>query len=225
MANRPSEGVGRPAPGSLDEQSSTAARIAVPRARVRGDDHRGHQQPRRCPAGDRLPALCVESRHPQGAPRHVDCRRQSAARRPGTPGLAALFDEPDPVELLAGFAGVTTAIDVRTSDVYRVPVNAADSDPAAAKVLTEIQQQRRRGQRQIAAALARSGSLRQGLHERDAIDLIHAPCLPRCTDSSSPTRAGHPRSTTAAREHARRAAHVTRPLSRRRCRTRCRPGR
>ena len=90
------------------------------------------------------------------------------------PGVAALFDESDPVELLAGFAGVTTAINVRTSDVYRVLVNAADSDPAAAELLTEIQQQRRRGQRQIARALARSGSLRQGLHERDAIDLIHA---------------------------------------------------
>ena len=90
------------------------------------------------------------------------------------PNVAALFEESDPDELLAGFAGVTTAINVRTSDVYRVLVNAADSDAGAAELLTEIQQQRSRGQRQIARALARSRSLREGLKEQDAIDRIHA---------------------------------------------------
>ncbi len=90
------------------------------------------------------------------------------------PNVAALFEESDPDELLAGFAGVTTAINVRTSDVYRVLVNAADSDAGAAELLTEIQQQRSRGQRQIARALARSSSLREGLKEQDAIDRIHA---------------------------------------------------
>jgi AcrR family transcriptional regulator len=90
------------------------------------------------------------------------------------PNVASVFAEPDPVELLAGFAGVTTAINQRTSDVYRVLVSAAGSDPAAAELLDEMQQQRNRGQSQIAHALDRSGSLREGLQAHDAVDLIHA---------------------------------------------------
>jgi AcrR family transcriptional regulator len=93
---------------------------------------------------------------------------------PERPNVAALFAEPDPVELLAGFAGVTTAINERTNDVYRVLVSAAGSDPAAAELLAEVQHQRTDGQSRIAHALARNGSLREGLHERDAVDLIHA---------------------------------------------------
>src|SRR3954469_25999190 len=36
------------------------------------------------------------------------------------PSVASLFAERDPHKLLAGFAGVTTAINQRTNDVYRV---------------------------------------------------------------------------------------------------------
>jgi AcrR family transcriptional regulator len=90
------------------------------------------------------------------------------------PDVAPLFAEPVATELLAGFARVTTAINQRTNDVYRVLVSAAGSDAAAADLLVEIQQQRDRGQGQIAHALARAGSLRAGLRERDAADLIHA---------------------------------------------------
>ena len=90
------------------------------------------------------------------------------------PSVASLFAEPDPTKLLAGFAGVTTAINQRTNDVYRVLVGAAGSDPAAAELLNEIQQQRDGGQSQLAHALDRSRSLREGLGEHDAVDLIHA---------------------------------------------------
>ncbi|MEX2256466.1 MAG: TetR/AcrR family transcriptional regulator [Acidimicrobiia bacterium] len=90
------------------------------------------------------------------------------------PTVARLFEEPDPVQALTGFAGVTTAINQRTSDVYRALVSAAGSDPAAAELLDEMQQQRNRGQSQIVHAVARSGSLREGLQEDDAVDLIHA---------------------------------------------------
>jgi AcrR family transcriptional regulator len=90
------------------------------------------------------------------------------------PNVASLFAEPDPVKLLAGFAAVTTAINQRTSDVYRVLVSAAGSDPAAAELLDEMHQQRTSGQRQIARALARSRALHAGLQQRDAVDLIHA---------------------------------------------------
>src|SRR4051795_10999846 len=71
----------------------------------------------------------------------------------GRPSVASLFAEPDPIKLLTGFAGVTTAINQRTNDVYRVLVGAAGSDPAAAQLLEEIQQQRDRGQSQVAHAL------------------------------------------------------------------------
>ncbi len=90
------------------------------------------------------------------------------------PNIAQLFGEPDPTKLLAGFAGVTTAINQRTSDVYRILVGAAGSDPAAAELLDEIQQQRDRGQGEIARALARAGTLRADLQEDRAVDLIHA---------------------------------------------------
>ena len=41
-------------------------------------------------------------------------------------------------------------------------------------MLTEIAQQRQAGQHHIARSLARSKSLRPGLKERDAADIIHA---------------------------------------------------
>jgi AcrR family transcriptional regulator len=90
------------------------------------------------------------------------------------PNVASLSAEPDPIKLLAGFAGVTTAINQRTNDVYRVLVSAAGSDPAAAELLDEVQHQRDRGQSEIGHALARNQSLREGLQEHDAADRIHA---------------------------------------------------
>jgi AcrR family transcriptional regulator len=90
------------------------------------------------------------------------------------PDVASLFAEPDPRKLLAGFAGVTTAINQRTNDVYVVLVSAAGSDPAAAELLGEIRQQRAQGQGRIARSLSRAHRLKAGLRERDAADLIHA---------------------------------------------------
>ena len=90
------------------------------------------------------------------------------------PDVAPLFDEPDPVVLLAGFAGVTTAINERTNVLHRVLVGAAESDPAAAELLAEIRDQRGRGQRQIVRALSRRKILQSGLSARDAEDRVHA---------------------------------------------------
>jgi TetR/AcrR family transcriptional regulator, regulator of autoinduction and epiphytic fitness len=90
------------------------------------------------------------------------------------PDAASLFAEPDPHKRLAGFASITAAINQRTNDVYRVLVGAAGSDPAAAELLSELRQQRDRGQGQIARSIARAGGLKPGLRERDAADLIHA---------------------------------------------------
>jgi TetR/AcrR family transcriptional regulator, regulator of autoinduction and epiphytic fitness len=90
------------------------------------------------------------------------------------PDVASLFAAPDPHELLAGLAGVTTAINQRTNDAYLVLMSAAGSDPAAADLLSEIRQQRDQGQGQIARSLSRAHALKPGLRERDAADLIHA---------------------------------------------------
>jgi len=90
------------------------------------------------------------------------------------PDVAAVFAAADPAVLLAGVAEITTAINERSNDVYRMLVSAAGSDAAAAGLLTEIRQQRDRGQGEIARALARNGALRPGLTEREAADVIHA---------------------------------------------------
>ena len=90
------------------------------------------------------------------------------------PDVAALFGEADPHKLLAAFAGVTTAINQRTNDVIRVLMSAAASDPGAAELLGQIQQQRHQGQSRIARTLARAHALKPGVRERDAADVIHA---------------------------------------------------
>jgi len=93
---------------------------------------------------------------------------------PERPEVSTLAAEPDPDAMLAGFAGITVAINTRSNDVYRVLSSAASSDPAAAELFAEYQHQRAQGQRQIARALARAGALAPGLREKDAADLIHA---------------------------------------------------
>jgi AcrR family transcriptional regulator len=90
------------------------------------------------------------------------------------PQVAALFAEPDPEQILVGFASITVAINARSSDVYRILSTASGSDPAAAELLADYQRQRDHGQGRIARALARARVLRPGLRERDAADLIHA---------------------------------------------------
>jgi AcrR family transcriptional regulator len=92
--------------------------------------------------------------------------------------VAALFREPNPRKLIAGFAGVTTAINERTNDVYRVLESAAGSDPAAAELLGQIRQQRAEGQGQIVRALARAHALKPPMKQRDAADIVHAVMSP-----------------------------------------------
>ena len=88
--------------------------------------------------------------------------------------MAELFAEPDPAKLLAGFAAITTAINARSSEVYRILSSASGADPAAAELFADYQHNRDAGQGQIARSLSRAGALRPGLRERDAADLIHA---------------------------------------------------
>jgi AcrR family transcriptional regulator len=89
------------------------------------------------------------------------------------PEVAALFAEPDPEELLAGFARINVAINERSGQIYQVLASAARSEPEAAEILGQYTQQRQQGQGLIARALARAGALRSDLRERDAADIIH----------------------------------------------------
>jgi AcrR family transcriptional regulator len=90
------------------------------------------------------------------------------------PHVRSLVADPDPKNQLAGFVGVTAQVNSRTSPIYRILVSAAASDPDAAALLDELTQQRQRGQRLVARALARAHALRPELRERDAADIIHA---------------------------------------------------
>jgi AcrR family transcriptional regulator len=89
------------------------------------------------------------------------------------PEVAALFAEPDPERLLAGFARMNVAINERSGQMYQLLASAACSEPAAAELLGQYTQQRQQGQGQIARALARGGALRADLRERDAADIVH----------------------------------------------------
>jgi AcrR family transcriptional regulator len=89
------------------------------------------------------------------------------------PDVAALFAEPDPEKLLAGFARINVAINERSGQIYQILASAACSEPEAADLLGQYTQQRQQGQGQIARALARAGALRADLRERDAADIIH----------------------------------------------------
>ena len=97
-----------------------------------------------------------------------------AVPMPDRPQVRALLADPDPGKQLAGFAGVIAEVNGRTAPIYRILVSAAASDPDAAALLDELTHQRQEGQGHIARSLARSGSLRPKLRERDVADIIHA---------------------------------------------------
>lgn len=92
----------------------------------------------------------------------------------GRPEVAELFAEADPEKLLAGFAGISVAINTRSSDIYAILLSAAAADSDAAALLTDYANLRDQGQGLISATLARIGALRPGVGERDAADIIHA---------------------------------------------------
>jgi AcrR family transcriptional regulator len=93
---------------------------------------------------------------------------------PDRPDVAPVFATDDPAVLLHGAAGITTAINQRTNDVYGVLVGAAGSDPEAAALLADIRAQRDQGQRQIVRALQRLHAVPTGVKARDAEDRVHA---------------------------------------------------
>ena len=93
---------------------------------------------------------------------------------PERPDARALLAEPDPRRRMVGFVGINIAANTRAATIYPILVSAAGSDPHAAALLADYTRRRQRGQGQIARSLARTGSLRPNLRERDAADIIHA---------------------------------------------------
>ena len=90
------------------------------------------------------------------------------------PHVRALLADPDPAVQLGGFVAIASDVNSRVAPIYLVLVSAAGADPEAAALLEELTSQRREGQRMVARSLARSGALRPGVRERDAVDVIHA---------------------------------------------------
>jgi hypothetical protein len=94
------------------------------------------------------------------------------------PEVRALLSGEDPKDQLAGFAALVGDVMARVGPIHRILADAARSDQDAASLLAEIARQRHEGQRRLARSLAHSGTLRPGLHERDAGDIIHALASP-----------------------------------------------
>lgn len=94
------------------------------------------------------------------------------------PNVQAMLSDPDPHQLLAGFAAMLRTLMPRTEPVYRVLVDAARTDTDAAALLAANLGQRQLGQGHVATALAATGRLRPELTERDAADVIHAVASP-----------------------------------------------
>ena len=69
---------------------------------------------------------------------------------------------------------IALGVNGRVAPLYVVLVSAAGTDPDAAALLDRLTEQRQAGQRRVARSLARSGSLRPGLREGDAADVVHA---------------------------------------------------
>jgi len=89
------------------------------------------------------------------------------------PQVQAAVADADPRGQVAGFVATAADINARSAPVYRILVGAASSDPDAAALLEELNQQRRSGQGQLARALAQRGALRTDLRQRDAVDIIY----------------------------------------------------
>ena len=94
------------------------------------------------------------------------------------PRAQAALDGTDAATRLSGFVRISVAVNTRTQPIYRILVSAAGSDPDASALLADLTRQRDEGQGAIARALARAGSLCDGVSARDAGDVIHALMAP-----------------------------------------------
>lgn len=90
------------------------------------------------------------------------------------PPVQAALDDPEPRRRIAEFVALTSSINTRIFELYRVLVNAADADQEAEAFLKDLTAQRQRGQGLLASSLASSASLRPAVSDHEATDIIHA---------------------------------------------------
>jgi AcrR family transcriptional regulator len=84
----------------------------------------------------------------------------------------AIRAEPDPGRYLERYAGVVAELGGRVSAVYEAVRGAASTDPEVRPVWDRIQAERRLGAAHVVADTAAKGSLRDGIDEEVAADLV-----------------------------------------------------
>jgi AcrR family transcriptional regulator len=92
------------------------------------------------------------------------------------PAIAAVIAERDPRRQVELFAATQPGIHRRAGPLLRALRDARGLDPELAKVWDELEAQRHTGQGRFAQLLASRGSLRPGLSEKHAADIIWTLC-------------------------------------------------
>lgn len=89
------------------------------------------------------------------------------------PAVKAALAEPDPAKLIDQFAAIAREFMDRSSGILHVLATAAQIDPEAADLLTDIRRQRHTGQSGIVAALIERGALDPRLDASEACDFVY----------------------------------------------------
>ena len=92
------------------------------------------------------------------------------------PGIRRVIDETDPRRRLAAYAATQPGIWSRVGPLLRVLAEAKGGDPALEALSEQLDSQRLKGMRRFARFLAEEGTLRDGLSEARAADLIWTIC-------------------------------------------------
>lgn len=88
------------------------------------------------------------------------------------PDVRRIEDEPDPHRALELFARGLAQRESRAGPIYWAVVEAAGADPQARELLDELDAQRDRAGRLVAAAVARKGPFRDGIDEEAAAQIL-----------------------------------------------------
>lgn len=89
------------------------------------------------------------------------------------PAVRAALAQPDPAKMLDAFAAIAREFMDRSSGILHVLATAAQVDPEAADLLTDIRRQRHTGQSRIVAALIERGALDPQLDPSEARDFVY----------------------------------------------------
>ena len=91
---------------------------------------------------------------------------------PDRPRSKAIREEPDQRRYLSMYAGLVTEMWVRLGGIYEAVRGAASADPEAGDLWETHQAQRRVGAANVVGDLLGKGSLREGLEEGAAADIV-----------------------------------------------------